>query len=76
MVNYMRKVMADQVREHFSLELRGLSAARGDDAVAVIASLTSVESWEQFREVYGRSAAQTRRAWTETVTAVLDDGAR
>ena len=71
MVNYVRGLMASQVSDHFANELRGLSAAKRDDVVAVIASLTSVESWEQFRTVYGRSRLQTRRAWAETIMAVL-----
>ena len=73
MVNSVRHVMADQIREQFAPELRGISVARREGAVAVIATLTSVESWEQFREAYGRSFRQTRRAWVETVTAVLGE---
>ena len=42
-----------------------------DDAVALIATLTSVESWEQFRLAYRRSPAQTRRAWTNAIRAIL-----
>lgn len=71
MVNTVRGIMSNQVCDHFATELRGLSAAKRDDAVAVIATLTSVESWEQFRTVYGRSPIQTRRAWAETVMTVL-----
>lgn len=74
MVNFVRGVMADEVREHFAHELRGLTAAQRDDAVALIASLTSVESWEQFRHAYGRSPLQTRRAWAQAIDAILTGG--
>ena len=71
MVEVVRARMADQVREHFAPELRERSASQRDDAVALIAMLTSVESWEQFREAYGRSPLQTRRAWTHAIDALL-----
>jgi AcrR family transcriptional regulator len=74
MVDFVRRGMADQVREHFAPELLGLTPAQGDDAVALIASLTSVESWEQFRNSYGRSPMQTRRAWTQVINAILCGG--
>jgi DNA-binding transcriptional regulator YbjK len=45
-----------------------------DDAVALIAMLTSVESWEQFRLAYGRSPLQTRRTWAQAIEAVLSGG--
>lgn len=68
-----RKVMADQVRAHFDTELRALSPAHREDAVATIATLTSVESWEQFRLAHGRSAVQTRRAWSRAIEQALRD---
>jgi AcrR family transcriptional regulator len=71
MVDFVRGVMADEVREHFAPELRGLTSALRDDAVALIASLTSVESWEQFRHTYRRSPLQTRRAWARAIDAIL-----
>ena len=67
-----RAVMADQVRRHFAVELRALTAAQRENAVATIASLTSVESWEQFRNTHGRSAAQTRRAWSQAIGLILE----
>lgn len=45
-----------------------------DDAVALIATLTSVESWEQFRQTYGRSSLQTRRAWAQAMGEILKGG--
>ena len=71
MVDFGRRAMADQIRQHFAPELCSLTAARQEDAVATIASLTSVESWEQFRHAYGRSPMQTRRAWAHAIDSVL-----
>lgn len=71
MIAFVRGGMAKEVRDHFEPELRELTAAQRDDAVALIASLTSVESWEQFRHSYGRSAMQTRRAWMHAIEAIL-----
>ena len=71
MVETGRIAMADQIREHFEPELRDLPAAAREGAIAAIASLTSVESWEQFRHTYGRSALQTRRAWIHAIDRIL-----
>ena len=45
---------------------------RSKNTVATIASLTSVESWEQFRHTHGRSALQTRRAWSHAIDRILE----
>ena len=73
MVDSVRELLVDQVREHFAPELQERSAAQRDDAAMLIAMITSVESWEQFRSTYGRSPMQTRRAWERAIEAVLDD---
>jgi AcrR family transcriptional regulator len=67
-----RAAMADQIRQHFAVELRALTSAQRENAVATIASLTSVESWEQFRHTHGRSAVQTRRAWSHAIDRILE----
>ena len=67
-----RVAMADQIRLHFGVEHRALTFAQRENAVATIASLTSVESWEQFRHTHGRSAAQTRRAWSHAIDRILE----
>ena len=72
MVDRVRELMVDQVREHFAPELDARSPAQRDDAAATIAMITSVESWEQFRNTYGRSPIQTRRAWIQAIDALLD----
>ena len=74
MIDDVRGVMVNQIRDHFAPELRVLSCAQGDDAVALVAMLTSVESWEQFRLAYRRSPLQTRRAWANTIKAILQGG--
>lgn len=74
MVDSVRKLMVDQVREHFAPELQERSPARRDDAAMLIATITSVESWEQFRNTYGRSPLQTRRAWIQAIEALLSGG--
>ena len=71
MVDRVRGIMADQVRDHFAPELRELTTAQRDDAVALVAMLTSVESWEQFRHAYRRSPLQTRRAWSAAIKGIL-----
>jgi AcrR family transcriptional regulator len=71
MVDSVRELMVDQVREHFAPELQERSAAQRDDVAMLIAMTTSLESWEQFRNTYGRSLLQTRRAWTQAIESLL-----
>lgn len=71
MVDFVRELMVDQVREHFEPELQERSAAQRDDAAMLIAMITSVESWEQFRNTYGRSPSQTRRAWIQAIESLF-----
>jgi AcrR family transcriptional regulator len=72
MVDVARLAMADQVRQHFDAELRAFMPARREDAVVTIASLTSVESWEQLRQSFGRTPAQVRRAWSAAIDRILN----
>ena len=71
MVDSVRELMLDEVHQHFASELQERSAAQRDDAAALIAMITSLESWEQFRNTYGRSPMQTRRAWTQAIESLL-----
>jgi len=73
LVDMARTAMANLIRQHFDAELRGMTRTRREDAVASIAVLTSVESWEQFRHVHDRSPLQIRRAWTRSIDRILDD---
>ena len=64
MVHRVRAARADQIRHHFGEELRRLTPAASDDFVAVVAALTSFESWDQARHDHRRSPLQVRRAWS------------
>ena len=72
-IDATRQVLADQARRHFEAELQPRSSAQRDDMVATIAVLTSVESWQQFRQSHGRSPSQTRRAWRRALAGILAD---
>jgi hypothetical protein len=61
--------MADQIRTHFALELQALTPAARDDAVGLVGTITSFESWDQMRQDFGRSQAQIRRAWRGAIQA-------
>ncbi len=67
----LRATQVDQIRVHFARELQLRTPANGDDLVATIHSLTSFESWEQFRGALGRSRYQTRRAWSVALEAIV-----
>jgi AcrR family transcriptional regulator len=69
----VRQAMAEQVRQHFDSYLRLHSPERRDDMVTLIAVLTSVDCWQQFRHSHGRSPAQTRRAWQQALAGILSD---
>lgn len=70
-VDAVRRLHADQARQHFEAELRTHGTARRDDLVTAITVLTSVESWQQFRRTFGRSLAQTNRAWCRALAGML-----
>lgn len=70
-VDAIRQVWADQVRQHFDDELRAHGPSHRDDIVASISVLTSVESWQQFRQSHGRTPLQTRRAWRRALARIL-----
>ena len=72
-IDAARSAMADQIRRHFDAELHTLRPTRREDAVAAVAALTSVESWEQFRRTHRRTPAQTRRAWNSAIDRLLPD---
>ena len=45
----VRATLVDQIGEHFSAELLGLRPQRRRELIALVAALTSYESWEQLR---------------------------
>ena len=71
MVHRLRASRADQIRHHFDAELARLTPPARDDAVAVVSTLTSFESWDQARHDHRRSARQLRRAWVTALTKLL-----
>ena len=69
----VRATLADQLSEHFAVELRGLRAAQRRELVALVAALTSYESWEQLhRQGLGRAAVG--RAMRLGVTRLVGPG--
>ncbi|NQY57276.1 MAG: TetR/AcrR family transcriptional regulator [Ilumatobacteraceae bacterium] len=70
-VDGVRLQFADQTQRHFDPELRQLSPARRENLVAMVAVLTSVESWEQLRRSHERTPAQTKRAWNDAIDELL-----
>ena len=72
-VDAVRRLHADQARQHFEADLHPHGPARRDDMVAAIAVLTSVESWQQFRLSLGRSRVQTSRAWRSALAGLFAD---
>jgi AcrR family transcriptional regulator len=70
----VRASRAHQIRHHFAHEIGRLTPAVADDLVAVIATLTSFESWDQARHGHQRSASQLRRAWSGALTRLLASG--
>ncbi len=71
-LHLVRATLSDQVRHHFDTELAALSPALCEDAVTVISTLTSFESWGQARNDHQRSQRQIMRAWSTTITRILE----
>lgn len=69
----LRAKLATQVRQHFNEELAATTPATQDDLVAVIATMTSFEAWDQLHNHHERTRAQIRRAWKHSLSAVLLD---
>jgi AcrR family transcriptional regulator len=66
----VRATLADQLREHFAAELEGLRPAQRHELVALVAVLTSYESWEQLRR-QGLDRAAVGRAMRLGVDRLL-----
>ena len=76
MIDTVRRGMAQEARQQFAPEIAALSEADAEDAAALIASLTSVESWEHFRRAFDRSLQQTQRAWAQGIESILTKGSK
>ncbi len=72
LLHLTRATRADQIRQHFDHEFGKLPPAVGDDVTSIIATLTSFESWDQMCHDHHRSHQQARRAWTTTISRVLE----
>jgi AcrR family transcriptional regulator len=66
----IRSAMADQFRHHFAPELASLRPAARRELVAVLAALTSFESWDQLDE-QGLDRRQIKRALSSSVDRLL-----
>jgi AcrR family transcriptional regulator len=67
----VRSRMAGQVRTYFAPELRALTPAARDDAIGLVCTITSFESWDQLRQDFDRTPAQIRRTWRRGIAALL-----
>lgn len=68
-----RATRADQIRQHFAIELENLPPGRRVELVGAISTLTSFESWAELRDDHGHNSIQIRRAWTRTLGQLLSD---
>lgn len=69
----VRATMADQLSEHFAAELAGLRPVARRERVALVAALTSYESWEQLRR-QGLDHAAVARALRVGVERLVRTG--
>ena len=67
----VRATLLDQLAQHFELELRALSAPARRERRAVLAALTSFESWQQLRD-QGLDRPAIARSLRRAVADLLD----
>ena len=66
----VRSTLADQVAQHFAVEIEHLSPAGRRERIAIVAVLTSFESWDQLTaQGFGRGAIE--RAWATHLGLLL-----
>lgn len=66
-----RATFIGQIREHFTPEIDLLGPAEADDIVELVDTMCSFESWDLQNSAHDRTEAQTARAWTWGITALL-----
>lgn len=66
----VRATLADQIAQHFAPELAELPSTARRDRIAVLAALTSFESWDLMHE-QGLDPDDIRRAWRTNLTTLL-----
>ena len=67
----LRALKRAQIEEQFADELKSFTPAARHDAVTAVTVLTSFGSWHYSRHRVERSNAQIRRAWKQSVSAIL-----
>jgi AcrR family transcriptional regulator len=67
----IRSTLAEQLDQHFATELAALSDQARRERVAVLAALTSFETWDQLTE-QGLDREAIARAWADSLLALLD----
>jgi AcrR family transcriptional regulator len=67
----LRATYADQIRHHFDTQLEHLGPTDRAHIVAVIATVTSFESWDQCREAHRLDDAQIRESWIGALIAAM-----
>lgn len=65
------QALNDSVKAFFGPELKKRGRAEADDTTALIAVLTSFESWDLLTREHGKSRAQVKRAWALGLTSIL-----
>lgn len=68
----LRTRLADQTRQRFAIEVRGLTPAAAADLVAIIDTITSPEAFELMAAAHARTSRQISRAWVATLTSLLE----
>ena len=66
----VRSTLADQIAQHFAEELDAFRPGERGRRVAVLATITSFESWDQFTTA-GVSARSVALAWREAIPPLL-----
>ena len=68
----VRATLLDQVAQHFEPELGSFRSSARTERVAVLAALTSFESWQQLHE-QGLDRVSIARAWRRALDDLLGD---
>jgi AcrR family transcriptional regulator len=66
-----RKLLSDQVAQHFAPEINALGKTRGEEVLMCVDALCEFEAMEHLRMTRGLSVARTRRAIVTGLTALL-----
>jgi AcrR family transcriptional regulator len=67
----LRATYADQIRHHFDTQLQQLGPTDRAQLVAMIATITSFESWDVCREAHHLDAVQIRESWIGALIATM-----